>query len=221
MPTVVPIDTVHVPLTALLVDRHIDDFRNQTILQSGVGQLQPPVHQRSRPMDTPPAVSHTVGSNPAGFSTCAVYLGDSCIPLMLDTGAKVSLFNMATYEQFLSHLPLQPPSLSLYRYGCSVIDVIGFIYSPVQYGNKAFTVPLPHHTAMALISYVYSCSPAWGSLCWQELWPTLFNGVGALTAFTHKPLLDPTVTPIIQPLRCIPLAVYVRRSLESCGSAWI
>ena len=147
MPTVVPIDTIHVPLTALLVDRLVDDVKNQTILQSGVGQLQ-----RSRPMDTPPAVSHTVGSNPAGFSTCAVYLGDSCIPLVLDTGAKVSLFNMATYERFLSHLPLQPPSLSLYGYGCSVIDVIGFIYSPVQYGNKAFTVPLPHH--MALTSYI-------------------------------------------------------------------
>ena len=41
VPTVFPIDTIHVPLTAPLVDRHFDDVRNQTILQSGVGQLQP------------------------------------------------------------------------------------------------------------------------------------------------------------------------------------
>lgn len=59
--------------------------------------------------------------------------------LVLDTGEKVSLLSMATYEQFMSHLPLQLPSFSLYGYGHSVIDVIGFIHSQVQYGNKAFT----------------------------------------------------------------------------------
>jgi hypothetical protein len=95
-------------------------------------------------MDTSPAVIDTVGSNPDGFSTWAVYLGDSFITLMLDTGAKVSLFNMASYEQFLSHLPLQPPSLSLYGYGHSVIDVVGFIHSPVPYDSKALT-QFPFH----------------------------------------------------------------------------
>ena len=120
------------PLTALPVDRHVDDVRNQTILKSGVGQFQLPVHQHSHLMDTPPTV-------------IVLYtLGDSCIPLVLDTGGNVSLLNMATYEQFLSHLPLQPPSLSLYGYGCSVTDVLGFINSPMQYGNKALT-QFPFH----------------------------------------------------------------------------
>lgn len=41
----------------------------------------------------------------------------------------------------------------------------------------------------------------------EEQWPILFNGVGALTLFTHNALLDPTVTLVLQPLRRIPLSL--------------
>ncbi len=42
---------------------------------------------------------------------------------------------------------------------------------------------------------------------WQQRWPALFDGLGCLTAFTHRPLVDPEVSPVIQPLRRIPLAL--------------
>ncbi len=42
---------------------------------------------------------------------------------------------------------------------------------------------------------------------WQQEWPTLFEGLGCSAAFTHQPLLDPTVKPVIQPLRRTPLAL--------------
>ncbi|KAJ8262031.1 hypothetical protein GJAV_G00161310 [Gymnothorax javanicus] len=38
-------------------------------------------------------------------------------------------------------------------------------------------------------------------------WPELFNGLGCLTSFTHKPLLDHSVSPVVQPLRRVPLAL--------------
>ncbi|KAJ8352061.1 hypothetical protein SKAU_G00235370 [Synaphobranchus kaupii] len=38
-------------------------------------------------------------------------------------------------------------------------------------------------------------------------WPSLFNGLGCLTAFNHQPLLSPEVRPVIQPLRRLPLAL--------------
>ncbi|KAL1250782.1 hypothetical protein QQF64_018578 [Cirrhinus molitorella] len=42
---------------------------------------------------------------------------------------------------------------------------------------------------------------------WQQKWPSLFEGLGCLTAFTHQPLLNPAIKPVIQLLRCIPLAL--------------
>ncbi len=42
---------------------------------------------------------------------------------------------------------------------------------------------------------------------WQQKWPSLFEGLGCLTAFAHQPLLNPAIKPVIQPLRRIPLAL--------------
>ncbi|KAL0158734.1 hypothetical protein M9458_046810, partial [Cirrhinus mrigala] len=40
---------------------------------------------------------------------------------------------------------------------------------------------------------------------WQQQRPTLFKGLGCLTSFMHQPLTDHSITPVIQPLRRIPL----------------
>ncbi|KAJ8346437.1 hypothetical protein SKAU_G00278380 [Synaphobranchus kaupii] len=40
----------------------------------------------------------------------------------------------------------------------------------------------------------------------QQMWPALFDSLGCLTTFTHWPLVDPAVAPVIQPLRRLPLA---------------
>ena len=42
---------------------------------------------------------------------------------------------------------------------------------------------------------------------WQQKWPSLFHGLGCLSAFAHQPLINPSVKPVIQPLRRIPLAL--------------
>lgn len=42
---------------------------------------------------------------------------------------------------------------------------------------------------------------------WQQEWPTLFEGLGCLDAFTHQPLFYSTVKPVIEPLCCILLAL--------------
>ena len=51
-------------------------------------------------------------------------------------------------------------------------------------------------------SAIVTVTPAW-----QQAWPALFNGLGCLSTFNHQPLLDPSVRPVIQPLRRIPLAL--------------
>lgn len=43
--------------------------------------------------------------------TCTVNIADTCIPLLLDTGSKVSILKMATYEHFRPYVPLQLPSV--------------------------------------------------------------------------------------------------------------
>ena len=42
---------------------------------------------------------------------------------------------------------------------------------------------------------------------WYQKWQTLFHGLGCLSAFAHQPLLNPSIKPVIQPLRRIPLAL--------------
>ncbi|KAJ8332617.1 hypothetical protein SKAU_G00424060 [Synaphobranchus kaupii] len=101
---------------------------------------------------------------------CSVMVGDVTLPLLLDTGATVSLLNLVTYTRFFSHESMGPPSTTLRGYANSEIDIVGSLQLPQQ-------------------------------------WPALFSGVGCLETFTHQPLLDPTVTPVIQPLRRSPLAL--------------
>lgn len=48
-------------------------------------------------------------SKQAEFRTCTVQLRDVSVPLILDTGAAVSLLNVDTYRQFFSNVPLHAP----------------------------------------------------------------------------------------------------------------
>ncbi len=133
-----PLDTHHVPLTALQGQtcRRCQKL-NHFAKWCRSAPVQAHAQRNPRSNTTTPAIIHSINTNSAGFSTCAVNIAESCIPLILDTGAKVSLLNMSTYDRFLPHLPLQPPSLNLFGYGSSAIDVIGLIHAPVQYDNKA------------------------------------------------------------------------------------
>lgn len=45
------------------------------------------------------------------------------------------------------------------------------------------------------------------SSLWHQQYPELFSGLGCPTAFTHKPLLDRKIPPVIHPLRRIHMAL--------------
>uniref|UniRef100_A0A674DZP4 Gypsy retrotransposon integrase-like protein 1 n=1 Tax=Salmo trutta TaxID=8032 RepID=A0A674DZP4_SALTR len=163
----------------------------------------------------------TVSTNHVSFRTCTVQLGEVGLPLLLDTGAAVSLLNLATYYKFFSHLPLQQPSTALCGYGRSKIDIVGTLQVPVHYGTKhlpSFTFHVAKRGANLLGLDLFtglgftlrddSGSAIHQVTCtWQQNWPTLFDGLGCLTAFTHRPLVNPEVTPVMQPLRRIPFAL--------------
>ncbi|KAJ8346766.1 hypothetical protein SKAU_G00281670 [Synaphobranchus kaupii] len=146
---------------------------------------------------------------------------DCCVPLLLDTGAKVSLLNIETCNLFFPCRQLQPPSTAPWGYGRSKIDVVGTLHLPVRYGSTTLD-PFPFHITrrgeniMGLdlfISLGFSLQDNCGTKVlhvaspWHQNWPDLFNGLGCLTLFTHKPLLDHGVAPIVQPLQRVPLAL--------------
>ncbi|XP_062373903.1 uncharacterized protein K02A2.6-like [Sardina pilchardus] len=148
-------------------------------------------------------------------------LDDVTLPLLLDTGATVSLLNLVTYKRFFSHKPLGPASTTLRGYGNSEIDIVGSLQLPVRYGGKAlptFTFHVSRHGTNLLgldlfNGLGFTLLDTTGSEIHtvatpeHQQWPTLFDGVGCLTAFAHQPLVDHTVTPVVQPLRRSPLAL--------------
>ncbi|KAJ8332777.1 hypothetical protein SKAU_G00416730 [Synaphobranchus kaupii] len=136
-----------------------------------------------------------------------------------DTGATVSLLNLAIYMQFFSHEPLGPPTTTLGGYANSEIDIVGSFQLPVRYGEK--TLPVfwfniaRHGTNLGLdlfnglgftLLYTAGSEIHTVAIPWQQQWPAVFSG--CLDVFAHQPLLDPKVTPVIQPLRCSPLALH-------------
>ncbi|KAJ8332635.1 hypothetical protein SKAU_G00424240 [Synaphobranchus kaupii] len=138
-----------------------------------------------------------------------------------DTGATVSLLNLVTCTRFFSHESMGPPSTTLRGYANSEIDIVGSLQLPVSYGEKtlpAFRFHVARHGTNLLgldlfNGLGFTLLDTTGSEIhavatpWQQQWPALFSGVGCLETFTHQPLLDPTVTPVIQPLRRSPLAL--------------
>ncbi|KAL0148985.1 hypothetical protein M9458_055789 [Cirrhinus mrigala] len=168
-----------------------------------------------------PTIIYNVYSGPVSFKACSVRLNGVCIALLLDTGASVSLLNMHTYNTFFSALPLSAPAASLCGYSDSKIDLVGSLRVTVGYGNKmvpSFTFNVACHGAnlmgLDLFSALgFSLMDTKGAVIltvstpWQQKWLSLFEGLGCLTAFAHQPLLNPTIKPVIQPLRRIPLAL--------------
>ena len=172
----------------------------------------------ARASQPPTTIIHNVSSGRAPFKTCSLMVGDVTLLLLLDTGATVSLLNLTTYTQFFSREPLGQPTTTLRGYANSKIDIVGSLQLPVKYGDK--TLPLfrfniaRHGTNLLGLdlfnSLGFTLLDQAGSeihtvaIPWQQQWPMLFSGVGCLDVFAHQPLLDPQVTPVIQPLRRSP-----------------
>ncbi|KAI3360245.1 hypothetical protein L3Q82_014555 [Scortum barcoo] len=135
-----------------------------------------------------------------------VELDGVCLPLLVDTAASKSLLSESTVRWlFLStvdhgrhrgavqiqphqdwhgrHLHLlQPPANLL---GFDLFCTLGFSITD-NTGTSILMVTTP----------------------WQHRWPSLFAGLGCLSTFNHQPLIDPAVSPVIQPLRCLPLCLH-------------
>lgn len=161
-----------------------------------------------------------VRSKRVSFKTCTVQLGEVSVPLILDTAAAASLLNLATYREFFSHVPLGPPSTELLGYANTAITMVGTLDLPVRYG-KRYLPAFPFHVARQganllgldlFIELGFSLQDNSGKTIMQvsptvhQQWPVLFVGLGCLTAFAHRPMVDLSVTPVIQPLRRLPLA---------------
>ncbi len=108
------------------------------------------------------------------------------------------------------------------------LDLVGSLQVTVGYGNKmvpSFTFHFAHRGAnlmgLDLFSALgFSLVDTKGaailtvSTPWQQKWPSLFEGLGCLSAFANQPLPNPAIKPVIQPLRRIPLALHDGVSAE-------
>lgn len=155
------------------------------------------------------------------FKTCTVELAEVTLPLLMDTGTAASLLNSSTYYKFFSHLPLEHPATALCGYDSSRIDILGVLHVPVHYASKHLP-SFPFHIARRGANLLgldlftglgFTLRDDAGSdihhitSTWQQKWPALFDGLGCLSAFTRRPLVNLDVSPVIQPLRRIPFAL--------------
>ncbi|XP_041926596.1 uncharacterized protein LOC121690230 [Alosa sapidissima] len=168
-----------------------------------------------------PTPIHSVSSARVSFKMCTVEIDGVCVPLLLDTGAALSLLNWATVKRFLPHVMLQTPSAVLHGYGNAQIDLVGSLSCSVRHGNKSmasFTFQVARHGANLMgldliTSFGFTFMDSCGakilqvSTPWEQRWPALFSGLGCISAFIHQPLLHVDIHPVIQPLRRIPLAL--------------
>lgn len=180
----------------------------------------PPQHTGPPPAQHNYTEIRNVTAGQVAFKTCTVQLAEVTLPLLMDTGAAASLLNSSTYYKFFSHLPLEHPATTLCGYDSSRIDILGVLHVPVHYGSKhlpSFPFYIARRGANLLgldlftgLGFTVRDDAGSGihhiTSTWQQKWPALFDGLGCLSAFTHRPLVNPDVSPVIQPLRRIPFA---------------
>ena len=175
-----------------------------------------------------PTIIHHVTSGPMQFKSCTVKIYDVCIPLLLDTGASVSLLNASTYHKFFHSCPLSTPTAVLHGYGDSNIYLVGSITVSVRHGTGVLPffvfnvarrggefngtgfvhgigIYIPQHEGAAIMTVAARL---------HQRWASLFEGLGCLSALAHQPTIDPSVTPVVQRLNRIPLALRDGVSVE-------
>ncbi len=132
---------------------------------------------------------------------CASHCFWTLVPVFLSWICK-------TTTLFSEHWHCRHPLPSLCGYGDSKIDLVGSLQVTVGYGNKMvprFTFHCcpswgqPDGSGFVLGSGIFpswhegSCDPRQSPRPWQQKWPSLFEGLGCLTAFAHQPLLNPAI----------------------------
>ena len=158
-----------------------------------------------------PTIIHHVTSGPMQFKSSTVKINDVCIPLLLITGASVSLLNARTYHKFFHSRPLSRPTAVLHGYGDSKIDLVGSITVSVSHGTRVlpsfvFNVARRGANLMGLDLFMFigifthrhggaaimtvTAGP-------HQKWASLFEGLGCLSASDYQPLIDPSMNPVV------------------------
>ena len=163
-----------------------------------------------------------VHSGGATFKYLTCDINGRPVKLLVDTGARVSILNKPTYEHLFSHVSLEPATTSLAGYGHSPIEVLGVARLLVKYkrqraphtafhvtrhGSNIMGLPLFYALGFAMTDARGQHVLQVGTTQWPDRYPDIFEGLGCMKGFVHRPTVDPTVRPVIQPLRRIPLAL--------------
>ena len=149
------------------------------------------------------------------------------LKLMVDTGSEVSVINYDTYRKFFSQLPLLTAAVNMKAYGAHPIHCCGYLEFSVSYNSRSlnncrffvtkqgdcvmgrdlfdalgFRIQEPDTTINHVQIGVSSLSKV-------QLtdFPSLLKSWGTIKGFQHEPRVDPSIKPIRQPLRRLPLAL--------------
>lgn len=151
-----------------------------------------------------------MGSIAKPFTWGTVELDGVCLPLLLDTAASKSLLSESTVRRLFPRQTIKAGAEELYGYGHTKISMMGTVTFSVRYGSRtlpAFTFQVSRHGAN-LLGFDLFCALGFSitdnvgttiltvTMPWQQRWPSLFTGLGCLTAFNHQPLIDPAMSPV-------------------------
>ncbi|KAJ7998310.1 hypothetical protein DPEC_G00221370 [Dallia pectoralis] len=129
----------------------------------------------------------TIGPHPGTFSRCPVYLDGRCVPLLLDTGAKVSLLNVDTCNLLFPNRQMQLLSVATAAAKSTLL----------AYFISQFVTPLQPWTASHFTLHAM-VRTSWALTSFSAL---------ALPYRTTTEHAYYNVPPVVQPLRRVPLAL--------------
>ncbi len=145
------------------------------------------------------------------------------ISMMVDSGAKVSVINKATYQRMQSTAH-RATAAKLSGYGDAAIPLVGTVDLPIAYKDKTvdnarFYITLKGENLIGLdlfgpLGLKISDGPDPVSLIathdGDELrlqFSSLFEGLGHVKGYSHRPSIDSSVKPVVQAPRRVPLAL--------------
>lgn len=180
-------------------------------------------------VDTDTTVTNTVtvlnvedGISAMGLMRLPVKVNDVLLPLMIDTGAVVSLMNQRDYQRYFPHVRLLQSHLVIQNYSGQVVKNLGFFKAKVQLQNKSAPVTfyvtercssllgLDAIKDLKIVIMVETLSCAQVASSVPPNTPLEFRhlftpDLGLVTGYIHRLKRRPEVNPVSSKLRRLPL----------------
>ena len=171
----------------------------------------------------------SVNADDEQLKRVSVQLENVAVTLLADSGAKVSIINEDTYDKhFKLGSKLVEANRNLIGYCGTRINVIGCVWLRVAYNGKKVKQHMFYVTEKGSNIMGMDLLKRLGfQLCqinkvtsnlsndWKEAWCSVFTEeLGLMTGYAHRPKIDPSVKPVIQPLRRLPLSIREEVSVE-------